>query len=362
MCNSCKKYKTKFTKLIALTIVFYININCFYARHPAPVVNFEVSNLCFGDTTRFTNTSVRADYNYWTIFEKNGANYDTLYKSTNINIKFKFPHTGIFRVELDGDNGHFISIIRDFYIDNVLKANFDYQTCQSQFVNLSSCYSSCLWDFGDSTTSTQTSPIHYYKTIGKRIVKLTVFNTITSNTIIDTVQVYFTNKLTGNFFIKQTKDSVLFSAIDTIYGPFVQYHWAFGDGKVADLYKVSGGHNVYHSYLKKDTSYTVFLLVKTDCVSAFTQKNIFRPDSTPVYGTSIYPNPSIGDVLHIVTQRKTEITKVELYNYIGQLVNTVVISDKFKGIDLSLATLNLGVYFIRIYFGNDFIIKKIVKG
>lgn len=52
------------------------------------------------------------------------------------------------------------------------------------FENLSQNYTGVLWDFGDSTTSTQVNPTHRYAKIGEYFVTLTVFNGNCSATII----------------------------------------------------------------------------------------------------------------------------------------------------------------------------------
>ena len=44
-------------------------------------------------------------------------------------------------------------------------------------------YTTVLWDFGDGTTSTDLSPVHYYSEPGSYIVNLTVYNDIGSDTV-----------------------------------------------------------------------------------------------------------------------------------------------------------------------------------
>jgi PKD repeat protein len=361
--------------------------------HPAPVVNFEMTGNCFGDTTYFTNTSQLGVYYTWVIYKQGTSGWDTLYKSKDFNIKFLFPYKGVFQVELDGDNGHYVTLSRIIIIDSVPHSNSDYQACQSQFVNLSCCYNSCWWDFGDGHTSTATSPIHFYDTLGTYTVKLAVTKGNVTDTSVNDIKVQTLNTMQGTFTYRVKNyvttvqdtinyptmnnilngfteivnnpvytDTVFFSANDTIYGPFTFYHWAFGDGSTVDLTSIGGGKRVWHTYSRKDTTYAAFLLVKTSCISAYSQKNIFIPDNTPPpVGTTIYPNPVANEMLHVVTDRKADWGGVSITDYLGRSVSGWNLIERHKGYDLDLSALPQAVYLVRFIFGEDVILKKIIK-
>lgn len=57
------------------------------------------------------------------------------------------------------------------------------------FTNCSENQTSCLWDFGDGTTSIENAPTHVYDSIGTYMVKLTVSNEGVSNFVTNTVVV-----------------------------------------------------------------------------------------------------------------------------------------------------------------------------
>jgi PKD repeat protein len=337
--------------------------------HPAPIVNFDISHFCLGDTTYFTNTSQLGTSYLWNIYEVEngikGSTYDSLiYTSTNFNINFLFPNAGHYIIELTGYNGHTVMITRDFAVDSVTHANFDYSYCGSKFVNLSVCYDSCFWNFGDGKTSTEKSPVHFYDTLNAYYkVKLITYNINSTDTfIVDSLYATSPNNLNGNFTYKANKDSILFIASDSVSGPFTQYHWSFGDGTVADLYATNGGRKIYHTYIKKDTTYTVFLLAKTTCLSAFGLSNIMVIDSTPVSSTYIYPNPVSGNSqLCIATERKGDLKEIHIIDCLGKLIGNCAQIETFKGFNIDISDLAKGMYFVQLNFTDKIITKKILK-
>ncbi len=336
--------------------------------HPAPIVNFDISHFCLGDTAYFTNTSQLGTSYLWNIYEVEngikGSKFDSLiYTSTNFNINFLFLNTGHYIVELTGYNGHTIVITRNFAVDSVTHAKFDYSYCGSKFVNISVCYDSCFWNFGDGITSREKSPVHFYYTLGAWYhVKLTTYNANSTNTYRDSIYATSPNNLNGNFKYKANKDSILFIASDSVSGPFTQYHWSFGDGTVADLYSTTGGRKIYHTYTKKDTTYTVFLLAKTTCLSAFGLTNVLVIDSIPVTSTYIYPNPVSGNsLLCIATERKEDLKEIHIVDCLGKSIGNCNQIETFKGFNVDISGLAKGMYFVQLSFTDKIIIKKILK-
>lgn len=352
------------TWLLCLWGQWSYGANSTVLRHPAPVPNFQISHFCLGDTAYFTNTTLLGNTYIWTIFEQGGKNNTVstqIYTSTSFNIKYLFTHTGTYKIELTANNGHIITIDRFIVIDSVTTANFSYMLCGSRFMNMSVCYDSCFWNFGDGHTSIEESPVHFYDTLGTYLVTLIARKGTMSDTIADSVQVVSNNNLNGIFTSKVYKDSVMFHASDSVSGPFTQYHWSFGDGAVADLYVLSGGRKVYHRYARKDTAYTVFLLVKTTCLSAFSLGTVFVPDSTPVHGTTIFPNPLADNILHVITDRKAELADVSVLNYLSQPIGGFGVLETTRGFNIDLPGLAQGLYFVRMHFGNDLVTRKFIK-
>ena len=72
------------------------------------------------------------------------------------------------------------------------------------FTNTSSAYSTCLWDFGDGTTSTLPNPSHYYVSPGTYRVILTANGNSSSSQTSQIVSVYqsgasFTTSITSSY-------------------------------------------------------------------------------------------------------------------------------------------------------------------
>jgi PKD repeat protein len=332
-------------KKICTILIFCISsLNAI--AHPAPVVNFVVSGFCYKDTAYFTNTTTRATNYQWSIFYQN----DTIFQDTVTNLKFRFPHKGTYTVELMAYNGHVVYTDREIVIDSITTSHFAYQDCFSQYINMSVCYTSCKWLFGDGKSSTEINPIHYYDSTGRYKVTLIAYGLTRTDTISDSVNVYIINNLSGNFFYRIYKDSVLFVANDSVSGPFTQYNWTFGDGQVAYLSSLTHGRKVWHTYQDKDSTYTVFLQAKSICLYSYSSQNIFVPDSAPATDTYIYPNPLSGEILHLATNLKENITSVSLVNCLGETIQGLVFSNTVKGYDIDVGGLSTGIYILNMYY------------
>jgi gliding motility-associated-like protein len=100
------------------------------------------------------------------------------------------------------------------------------------FNNTSLAGTDFLWDFGDGTTSTQTSPSHFYPTVGTYQVVLIANDTNTCNKT-DTTRFTLTvsNKPTAfySYSPQPTEPNTAVSFTNSSIGA-VRYKWLFGDG------------------------------------------------------------------------------------------------------------------------------------
>jgi PKD repeat protein len=363
-----KQVSKYFLSLKFLILISFLSFNFSNfsqtAQHPAPVVNYSLAEFCYGDTAYFTNTTPNATSYIWNVYLQD-VKYDTvsylMYTTANVNLKYLFPFPGKYYVELFANNGHLVSLKHTLRVDSVATASFGYQDCMSRFINLSVCYSSCIWNFGDGHSSTEISPVHYYDSTGKYKVMLTAVSGNKTNTLSDSVIVTRVNDMSGDFTYKVYKDSVFFHASDSTTGHMNQYLWAFGDGTVSDLNGLTGGQKLYHKYSKKDTAYLVYLLVRSSCLTSYSSQKIFVPDSTPVNGTYFYPNPVAGSLIHIESEMKKNISKIILVNCFGQESCNFIVSETTKGYNINLGDLPKGLYFMDIFFGKEIKKFKVLK-
>ncbi|WP_219008632.1 T9SS type A sorting domain-containing protein [Aquimarina litoralis] len=77
-------------------------------------------------------------------------------------------------------------------------------------------------------------------------------------------------------------------------------------------------------------------------------------------GISIYPNPVV-DILHIENSEKTRLHKIEIYDINGRLVKTSSKSGSKGDLQLNVANLENGPYFIRIQGEKGSVMKQLIK-
>jgi PKD repeat protein len=108
-----------------------------------------------------------------------------------------------------------------------------------QFTDISTSVSgitSWSWDFGDSGTSTDQSPLHEYITEGTYTVSLTVSGPDGSDieTKDDFIRVYATGEITANFFVTPPEGNepleVWFTDTSMSTSGITSWSWDFGDG------------------------------------------------------------------------------------------------------------------------------------
>lgn len=334
--------------------------------HNPPIIDFEASYLCYGTKTHFTNATISTSaLSYtWTIFAPvAGGSTTVIFSSNQKDIDFLFPAKETYTVELKAFNGHEAVLARVLKIGSEVKAAYDYYNCQSHFTNLSTCTDSFFWDFGDGKTSTQKSPTHEYAFDGTARPKLVAYGQNAKDSAVGFINTYV-NSLTAKFSHSRIKDSVEFALADTIQmtSQLIDFIWAWGDGTSTILHAT--GKKVKHLYprLGRDTSYTVFLVERTLCFTAYSQSNVFVHDSTIVQGTHIFPNPcnALGFV-KIETDNKKDLKEISLHGCFGEKLPIAQVIEKTNGFDLNISTLPEGVYTIILHFNTETIIKRILK-
>ena len=74
---------------------------------------------------------------------------------------------------------------------------------------------------------------------------------------------------------------------------------------------------------------------------------------------TIYPNP-VNDVLFI--SNRTQINSIMVVNSLGQVINTIKVSNQNKPVEINFSSIESGIYFVNILFENGkSITKKVIK-
>lgn len=227
-----------------------------------PTAGFSFSDpLCAGDQIAFLNASSPDVISCAFDFE-DGNNS----ASCNPAHTFQTPGTYLVSQTVTNNFGCKDTVGLPVLVLTVPDATFDFQYLMSdscspsiiQFINGSTNADGYLWDFGDGTTSTETSPIHNYNQPGTYQVTLTaVKDSICENT------------LSKNLTIFETPLALIILPSDEGCAPFdidftsgstgliFEYQWGFGDGLV------SFEQNPSHTYTAPGV-YTISLLVSND--------------------------------------------------------------------------------------------------
>ena len=159
------------------------------------------------------------------------------------------------------------------------------------FNNTSLAGRTFLWDFGDGTTSTQTSPQHLYTSVGTYTIKLVAIDSSTCNLADSTV---FTISVRDNptagisFSPDPTEANTPVTFNNNSFGAN-RYKWLFGDGDtlntlrtdttVRHLYNASGTYNAcVIAYNDAGCADTSCVPVQVTIVPGFNVANAFSPN------------------------------------------------------------------------------------
>ncbi len=172
--------------------------------------------------------------------------------------------------------------VADYFVNQL---SSEYCTGTVSFYNESMDYTSLLWDFGDGSTSTDTSPQHTFTSSGDYVVSLTAFNPcnpdgVTQTFIIDVI------KDTPPSYVGTSGFDVL--ALDPYIIDFESNYtstyaglsnnpslsWDYGDGTTG------GANNTFHIYDAVGT-YNVCLTASNVCGADYYCQNVAITCATP---------------------------------------------------------------------------------
>jgi PKD repeat protein len=344
--------------------------------HPSPRANFEMINFCWGSLTTFSNTSTNLQNPgfEWTILQQ-GITTPIL-TSTNSSISFQFPVKTTYTVTLNVKNYvtathfHQNEVKRVLTLDSFPVANFDFVDCVSQFVNLSCCTNTSLWDFGDgSPTSTLTCPSHTYASSGNYTVTLVTGNGSVTSTFSQVI-IPSANILSGDFSVTYDGDTVRFKTLvnlptgdDSLRADSWDWEWDLGDGNGVDSAGLGGGI-VNHSYQRyeNDSIYKVTLTVISFCFIASGEQNVLiKGKGKTINGTHVFPSPVVNGYLNVESSDLSDLKEIRVIDCLGKKLDDLVPSHSRYGYYIYMDHIPSGVYIVQLIFGNRTENHRIIK-
>ncbi|MBN4061813.1 PKD domain-containing protein [Bacteroidales bacterium AH-315-I05] len=362
-----------------LTVTGYITVDSTVCL-PAPTATFTADSLnnCLG-MVNFSDLSGNNPTSW--LWDFGDGNTDTVQNPTHT-----YANDGIYTVTLIASNANgtdtlvkvnYITVsnsfcggnippVADFVVDSTLDCDGTVSFTDLSLYNPTSWE----WDFGDGNTDSVQNPTHTYANDGTYTVTLVVSNANGSDTLVQTNYV----TVDGNACIpipiaNFTVDSQIVclgtvNFTDLSQNNPVSWSWDFGDGNT------STQQNPTHTY-QNNGVYTVTLIatnaggsdteVKTNYITVdnvLCITGIFESSKDNESLIVIYPNPNSGKFE--VRSLKFEVTKIAVYNLLGEVVYQLSIQHPESSIEIDLSGNPKGVYFLNIQSESDSVSRKII--
>ena len=228
----------------------------------SPQSNFSVSKTtgCNPLTVSFSDSSVSATSWAWDFGDSS--------TSTSQNPSHKYTSLGTYNVTLIAGNaaGCKDTLTKKSYISvNNLPTSYvapaAIKTCapySATFQDPSTGTVSWAWDFGDGTTSTDSTPTHVYKIPGTYKTSLTALKASGCKLVISNYKTFIIKGATADFTLKSTECPPFAAAFKDTIPNIKSWYWDFGDGATSTLqspthtYSTGGYYTVSHTITTKD--------------------------------------------------------------------------------------------------------------
>ncbi|RZK26730.1 MAG: PKD domain-containing protein, partial [Flavobacterium sp.] len=323
-----------------------------------PTVAYKADTFCAGLTLSFTNTSKGNISSMWHFGD--GDSSDSHSPVHN------YKSAGKYVVSLSVKSLHgCVSALADtIVVNDITKASFKANTVcaneKTSFVNTSTAYSSCRWNFGDGDSSTSISPIHKYKSAGNYVVHLFIVSTRGCiDTITQAVKVWELPSSEFDFTIGSNRNVSFFPDSKS----YKSYHWDFDDGFTSD--SISQTHK-----FGSDGNYTVLLATKniSGCTDTIRKKvNVttvgINKASDINDGLEVFPNPFMNAFTVKYSLPYSKNVDMILFDILGKEVMHKNFGNLPPGnYNQTLKTdLPAGTYILHILLDEKMITRKIVK-
>ncbi len=346
-------------KAISLVLLIWVLQTSAATAHLPPIAEFSATGLCYGDTSRFINLSTGGVYSTWIIQKWDSILNDTitLDSASTTNLSYLFPSPGTYYITLREDNGHVVAITKQITIGNSTLALFSFQACTNNFINMSTCTHSCLWDFGDGNTSAIPITTHQYADTGSYMVTLIVYNGMQSDTLIKQIKVTELGFPKPQFQVRLSNDTAYCKITGGIWTQ-ANLTWYYGDNTSAtsaDTFHVFQDTGSYYVKLRVWNSCGAFM---KDTILTIIHSTYVRESSVVKSNPGLFPNPVDG-ILTITLEKTESIKSICIYSLMGQKKMEEYNLDNSAGINLN--QLQTGVYIIYIKTDQNFYCRKFMK-
>ncbi|TAL60858.1 MAG: PKD domain-containing protein [Bacteroidetes bacterium] len=289
------------TSLVTLTLTTTGNGQCLAVKDSMtitigrkPVAGFSVPQICVGQSITFTDTSSILSLNdtitswNWTIA---GGTYTVQNTSHTYTVSGK-DTVVLIVTSVSGCSDTAMQVVN---INPTPVASFTVLTsCSLDSVYFGSTSTissgnivSWIWNFGDTNTSTQQKPVHYYDSTGVYIVSLTVTSDSgCTSTFIDTITPS-KGAVAGFSFTADCDFNAVFTDTSIIASgdSIISWSWNFGDASALNTTQ-----NPSHTYVNTGTFIVTLKIVTLGgCNDSITDTLIFTPapiaDFSPQSGT-----------------------------------------------------------------------------
>lgn len=257
------------SRYVVLFLVFLIASE--YSSGQISAFSFGPSQGCAPLMVQFSNFSQNAVSYHW---DFGNGNSSTLADPSNV---YSTPGTYTVTLTVSGPGGIISSSAQSLQVLAKPVADFNVlQTsgCQNygvfNFLNLSSQFDSCIWDFGDGTISNVQNPVHSYDIAGTFTVTLVVFNKqfgcSDSKVMSNLVTVFPAPTASINFSDSVSCDLSHPFEFNAQVSNAVAWKWDFGDGNHSNSLPAT------HAY--QDTGYfdiSLYLTSSHGCTDSILQ-------------------------------------------------------------------------------------------
>lgn len=259
------------------------------AVYAAPTAKFSSTDVCLGQSAKFTNESSNASSVSWAFGDggsSNATNPTHLYGSAS-----SYTVTLTASNAIGCDNSTTGTVVVSNNPTAAFTASSGCEGLATKFTNSSTGSSSSSWSFGDGTISTDNNPSHAFASSGNKTVTLIVRNAagcsdeVTNSVLINTSPTA-TFTATGNCL----GDETMFSNTSQNGTTFA---WSFGDGNS------STNPNAVNTYAATGDYRVLLIVSNTNCVDSIEQV------------VSINPLPT-SDFTHTTSGREVSFSPIEL--------------------------------------------------